>query len=1186
MKTLLTAAALLFTIICFAQEPELVLPDGHTNYPDKFIYHKGLDIIITFGNYTSDNTIKGWDKKTGLLLFTVEQGRSAVYHLQKRKIATVLSDKEIVIYDMNSGKTVQRLIENRGTFFSPSFTPDGKYLMTFSAVADSTFLHLYESSSGRLVYKTFCGNGGIAPWAYPSMLITPDGTTVVTTTSQDYRIKIWELRTGKLSHVFSGNKTEILTFTMSPDGSKLFSYSWRDTSGFIWDIKTKKQSAFLKPECKLFTAFTGTFSSDNRYLLTQDKIMPEIIGVWSVNTGKKMYELGNRSDFERKQYPAMAAFSPDGNCVLYNDTAWGAKCVNIRTGAIKFEIRDSAKISSKSLTEVYPIGFNELFFSPDGKHIITKNMYNVYKVWDAESGKKKYSLSAGDGVSHIQFTDDKTCLIIRNNLMMNVWELNTGKNIQTLSVKGHTKNITANCVSDNDLLIAVAGNDFRIRILDLQLAQIRKVLSGHTTEIKAMDFNHDNTMLASAVEGKAACIWDIQNGWVDKKFEHENKVMDVSFSRDGGTLLTASMDSFVRTWNCETGELIHKMQHNNSVMVAKFSPDDKYIISGSYDKTAKGWDAQSGKELFTLYHNMWVDAATYYPNGKTILTHETFGKYYEWNSDFSKTKMELIDKYGADGTNLTWQFTPDGKYDVAWFRDTVWKWDRSNGALQKYYFPDGKFKMHFSNNGQWLYVNAGSELKFYSTSDFLFKYRIVTIDSADYFTQVASGYYQCTPAAAKQLHYVTKDQQIITFDQLDVKYNRPDKVLEAIGNTDTVFINSFKRAYYKRIKRLGIDTSQFRDGYSVPHAFFVNGDQVAAYQKNEKLRISIKASDSLYKLDRFNIWINEVPLFGLKGISIKHRRSKLFDTSFVVSLSQGTNRIETSVVNVNGTESYHMPLYVNYEPVKAVNESVYFIGIGINEFADSKHNLRWCVKDIQNLALKFKEKYPGIIIDTLFNKDVTVRNIRQLKQRLLKTNINDKVIIAYSGHGMLSKQYDYFLSSYNVNFSSPEENGIAYEEIENLLDEIPARKKLLLLDACHSGELDKDELLVIQDNKMKTGNNGLLFNRGSSDEGIVQRKTVGLQNSFELMQSLFVNVGKGTGATIVAAAGGVQFAQERGDLQNGVFTYALLEAMQNYQTITVSQLNQYVSKRVEDITRGMQRPVTRNELKETDWSVW
>ena len=282
----------------------------------------------------------------------------------------------------------------------------------------------------------------------------------------------------------------------------------------------------------------------------------------------------------------------------------------------------------------------------------------------------------------------------------------------------------------------------------------------------------------------------------------------------------------------------------------------------------------------------------------------------------------------------------------------------------------------------------------------------------------------------------------------------------------------------------------------------------------------------------------------------------------------------------------HEQVSVIYQPKETISGTVHFIGIGINQFKDSKHNLQWCVKDIRDLALKFKEKYgSSIIIDTLFDQNVTLANVQSLKEKLLQTNINDKVIIAYSGHGLLSKQYDYYLSSFDVNFSKPEENGIAYEEIENLLDSIPARKKLLLLDACHSGEVDKEEMLVMQTAKTKAGNKGLIMNRGSEEE-TTETKTVGLQNSFELMQSLFVNVGKGTGTTIISAAGGVQFAQERNELRNGVFTYSLLEALSKNKTIRISELKKYVGLRVEQLTDGMQKPTTRNELKDFDWNVW
>ena len=275
-----------------------------------------------------------------------------------------------------------------------------------------------------------------------------------------------------------------------------------------------------------------------------------------------------------------------------------------------------------------------------------------------------------------------------------------------------------------------------------------------------------------------------------------------------------------------------------------------------------------------------------------------------------------------------------------------------------------------------------------------------------------------------------------------------------------------------------------------------------------------------------------------------------------------------------------MPLTVNYTPAVRQKEMTRFIGIGIDKFSDNQYNLLYSVKDIRDLADSLKKKYKdNIVIDTLFNENVTIANVKALKQKLQTTTENDKVIIAYSGHGMLSKEFDYYLSTYSVNFEKPEQNGLPYEELESLLDSIPARKKLMLIDACHSGEVDKEDLETL---------------RASSDSLIKGLKPVaykkdgqlGLKNSFELMQSLFVNVGKSTGATIISAAAGTQFALERNDLKNGVFTYSILEAMKKYPAMKISELKKIVGERVEQLTKGLQKPTSRNEAIAVDWNVW
>ena len=140
----------------------------------------------------------------------------------------------------------------------------------------------------------------------------------------------------------------------------------------------------------------------------------------------------------------------------------------------------------------------------------------------------------------------------------------------------------------------------------------------------------------------------------------------------------------------------------------------------------------------------------------------------------------------------------------------------------------------------------------------------------------------------------------------------------------------------------------------------------------------------------------------------------------------------------------------------------------------------------------------------------------------------------------------------------------------------------MLIDACHSGEVDKEEL-----NKMVKAQAAL----DNTKKGVIilmdtTRRRLGTKNSFELMQQVFVNVGRSTGATIISAAAGTQFALERGDLKNGVFSYCILELMMKKATATISELKNYVDQRVTELTNGMQVPTSRNENKVMDWPVW
>jgi len=247
------------------------------------------------------------------------------------------------------------------------------------------------------------------------------------------------------------------------------------------------------------------------------------------------------------------------------------------------------------------------------------------------------------------------------------------------------------------------------------------------------------------------------------------------------------------------------------------------------------------------------------------------------------------------------------------------------------------------------------------------------------------------------------------------------------------------------------------------------------------------------------------------------------------------------------------------------------------------------VKDVTDLAKSFDG--PNTEVKLFTNAQVTKENILALKDYLSKTTVNDKVIISCSSHGLLDDSLNFYLAMYDVDFNSPKERGLKYEALENLLDGIPARQKLLLLDACNSGENDKTEVFK---NELANNHNNMDSTQILAAKGVIIKLEDENKSNFKKMNELFVNVRNNTGSVIISAAGGQESALEAiilegKSIKNGAFSYCVLEYLQNNsnnpEELTVNKLKNYVEKRVEEITNGKQQPTSRQETMEVDWSV-
>ena len=467
---------------------------------------------------------------------------------------------------------------------------------------------------------------------------------------------------------------------------------------------------------------------------------------------------------------------------------------------------------------------------------------------------------------------------------------------------------------------------------------------------------------------------------------------------------------------------------------------------------------------------------------------------------------------------------------------------------------------------------------------------LISTGAKDFAIVNADQYYYATKGAQKLIHFV-KGLEVFPFAQFDLKYNRPDIIIESLEASNMDLIEPFNKAYLKRLKRMGFSEEMLDGGFDLPTASIDNKGQLPISTAAAHLDLEVSLSDQQFELDRIIVRVNEVPIYGKRGLDVSSQKTKNIQRTIPLELSYGKNEISVSVLNKKGVESIAHSVTINYEQ-NDVKPKLYLYSIGASEYLESNYNLDYAAKDASDIANLFSgnnDYFSSIEVKTLQNEEVTTENIENLKKELEKTTVNDMVCLFYAGHGVLDADLNYFLASHNLNFKDPASNGIPYEVLEDLLDGIPARRKLMMLDACHSGEIDKDELVVAENELTNESTEDITF-RAIQSEATQQ---MGLSNSYELMRELFTDIRKTSGAVIISSAGGLEFAIEGDKWNNGVFTYSFLNGLKNLKAdlnkdgkVMVSELSNYIREEVYILTNGRQRPTNRAEVIDSDWRLW
>jgi uncharacterized caspase-like protein len=208
----------------------------------------------------------------------------------------------------------------------------------------------------------------------------------------------------------------------------------------------------------------------------------------------------------------------------------------------------------------------------------------------------------------------------------------------------------------------------------------------------------------------------------------------------------------------------------------------------------------------------------------------------------------------------------------------------------------------------------------------------------------------------------------------------------------------------------------------------------------------------------------------------------------------------------------------------------------------------------------------------------------------MKAGRDDAAILFYAGHGLVDPSLDYYLGTYDTDFAAPSQRAFPYDDIEQLLDGIAPLRKLLLVDACHSGEIDKEDVVMADNQRRQSVSGDIAFR--AVGEGGPQPVSVGAAQLNAVLAENFSNLKRGTGATVISSASGLQVAVEGQQWQNGLFSYCLMQGLHDRRCdidgdgrLSVGELQQYCQQQVALLSGGRQQPTSRTENRQSDFYI-
>ncbi|MCZ7556497.1 MAG: caspase family protein [Bacteroidia bacterium] len=654
------------------------------------------------------------------------------------------------------------------------------------------------------------------------------------------------------------------------------------------------------------------------------------------------------------------------------------------------------------------------------------------------------------------------------------------------------------------------------------------------TLVTAIALDYTGTRLAAGDMNGTLTVWNARSGI--RYFDipaHRLYITDIAITPDGKSVLTAGRDGVLRRWSLDDGQELWTVQSGMRwIQSLATTPDGTMIAAGGQDGSVGLFRLSDGAREATIgRHARRVMALHVSDDGRYL---------------FSGGAEGALHAYDLSTRSVYRQFTLDAGYAHSLHLDRmgekllvgsmnglmeVWDWKKRLRSAKLPAASYGTMKSLFDADGKRLLsAHTDGTIRLWNMQDAALLLSMAGFSDGQWLSFTPDGYYDCSSFGDRYVTWRSGDD-VYPIERYRDLYRRPGIIEDVLRGGYTPGTAQASFTLPPSVRLLSPRVQQL----------FVFG--------SEKLEVVVEAeARDIARIERVLVYFNGrlVNHDAFTDYDVIQKNDTLLRIRARIPVLPGRNSIDVVAVNATRVRSAAASAHITVLTTGQRNPDLYVLTVGADRYTPDYPDLQFASVDAESLKDELSRQeggmYQRVYPKALTGNGTTKDNIVAALKEFRDITSRDVLVLFFSGHGVRQrdksgKQRYYFLPA-GTRRDKVSTQGLAWEDFTAELRKLNAGRVILLLDACHSGDVSA----------------------GASNEKVAAALA-------------------GEAGIVFTSSSGNEYSYEDPSWGHGAFTKALLDGLRGAADFTKdnvvdwSELQLYVSTSVRGLTKGSQNPM-------------